>query len=118
MVFPGQTLLPNPNGANLKSDPIMFTSSFMNLSGLNSSGSAHTFSSCVMAHIFTMAVVPAGTSLSPTQIRRGRPCPLSRPLHRRLAGGDRLHRTLSSISRELLQKTVAVSNREKMEVGF
>ncbi|KAJ1414641.1 transcriptional regulator [Sesbania bispinosa] len=49
-----------------------------------------------------MAVVPAGTSLTPTQIRHGRPCPPSRPLHRRLAGGDRLHRTPSSIGRELI----------------
>nr|CAB3457671.1 unnamed protein product [Digitaria exilis] len=63
-LFPGQLRRPAPNGASLRSDPIIGNSAAdpmaTNLSGRNSAGSAHTSGSCVMAHMFTMAVVPAG----------------------------------------------------------
>ncbi|KAJ0819661.1 hypothetical protein HanPSC8_Chr16g0698631 [Helianthus annuus] len=46
----------------------MATSSFKNRSGLNRFGSDHTCSSWVIAHMFTIAVVPAGTKCGPTWV--------------------------------------------------
>ncbi|OAY77415.1 hypothetical protein ACMD2_23197 [Ananas comosus] len=59
--LPGQTRRPDPNGASLKSEPIMLTSSSRNRSGRKAHGSFHMDPSWVMAHMFTIAVVPAGT---------------------------------------------------------
>uniref|UniRef100_A0A0E0EXJ1 Uncharacterized protein n=1 Tax=Oryza meridionalis TaxID=40149 RepID=A0A0E0EXJ1_9ORYZ len=71
--LPGQTRRPAPNGARRRSLPRTSTSAppsdGMNRSGANAAGSAHTSPSWVMAHMFTIAVVPAGTTMplaSPT----------------------------------------------------
>lgn len=58
--LPGQTLRPDPNGASLRSEPMIDTSSSMNLVGLKAHGSSHMVGSWVMAHMLTIAVVPAG----------------------------------------------------------
>ncbi|KAH1236688.1 hypothetical protein GmHk_08G021833 [Glycine max] len=58
---PGHTLRPAPKGASLKSDPMIETSSLRNLSGLKAHGSSQMDESCDMAHMLTIAVVPAGT---------------------------------------------------------
>ncbi|KAF4359627.1 hypothetical protein G4B88_000438 [Cannabis sativa] len=55
--FPGQDLLPNPNGI---SKFMLF--SFSNLSGLKLSGSSHNSGSLCIAHILTNTIVSRGMS--------------------------------------------------------
>ncbi|WVZ51815.1 LOW QUALITY PROTEIN: hypothetical protein U9M48_002925, partial [Paspalum notatum var. saurae] len=68
IIRPGHTLRPDPKGASLRSEPSMLTSSCPNLSGRNTHGSPQMASSWDMAHMFTMAVVPAGTTCLPTWV--------------------------------------------------
>ncbi|GER28657.1 serine--tRNA ligase [Striga asiatica] len=62
---PGQARLPDPNGKNLKPNSF-FPSNGSNLSGLNLSGSAHTFGLWWISHMLTNRMVPAGTLCLPT----------------------------------------------------
>lgn len=59
--LPGHTLRPAPKGASLKSEPMIDMSSLRNRSGLKAHGSSQTDESWDMAHMLTIAVVPAGT---------------------------------------------------------
>ncbi|WVZ66643.1 LOW QUALITY PROTEIN: hypothetical protein U9M48_015833 [Paspalum notatum var. saurae] len=65
-ILPGQTRRPAPKGARRRSLPSTLTSSSWKRSGRNASGSGQMAGSCAMAHMFTIAVVPAGTRCPPT----------------------------------------------------
>lgn len=87
-VRPGQTLRPEPNGASLRSEPMTLTSFSRKRSGLKAHGSFQMDPSCVIAHMFTMAIVPAGTKNLPTWTSW-----MARRAHERSGPGGCIRRT-------------------------